>query len=127
MRHKDCIFAAEEDCPKDSIHLTCKECEEHRAYEIIERAIRDFTGMGESFEGLFELLKKLVDSDGQSVEIKIPAESILLINRVFASFLSSTPAEAESEKIYKRMLFRCFRIFVDEFESEEYKEKAYVH
>jgi len=127
MRHENCIFADEDDCPKEAIHLTCEECKQHKLYETIERAVRDFTGLGEAFTEVFELHKTLIDNNGKSVEIKIPDKSIFLINHVMATFLSRDPETTEEGKIYRRLIFYFFSILIDDFESDEYKVKSLLN
>jgi hypothetical protein len=121
MRHKECIFDSEDICPKNAIDLTCDDCIRNKSYEIINMAVKDFTGLGESFTTLFAMLKKIIDHDGKTVEITTPVSEIVSINRAMTTVLSKTPPDSESEKIYRRLMFYFFKIIAEEFESAEYE------
>ena len=127
MKHKDCIFVAEEDCPKEKINLTCADCAKHKTYETIEKAVRDFTGLGENYTEIFTLHKKLIDGHGTTVDIETPVESIFSVNRVMANLLSNNPCETHLDVMYRRLIFYFFKIIIDEFEEEEYNNEGYIH
>lgn len=127
MRHKNCIFVSEDDCPKNEIKITCEECFKNKYYEIIENATRDFVGLGESFTEIFQLHKQLIDADGGTVSIKTPVESIMLVNRVMATFLSATKAATEKEHVYQKLIVYFFGIVVDDYETIEDTKKDSVH
>jgi len=127
MRHKDCIFAVEEDCPKEVIGLTCADCEKNKSYEVIKKAIDDFTSLGESFTDLFVLCNNLLANNGTTVEIAMPLNSVHKINRVMTAFLSKDGMASEEDPVYRRLIFYFFGIVVDEFESEEYNNDRNLH
>lgn len=128
MRNKKiCVFADELDCPKEAIHLTCEECEKHKHYETIEKAVEDFISLGDSFTDLFQMLKTMQDNDSKKVTVDIPAESIYKINRVMTTFLSSREQFTEEETIYRRLIFYFFSIVIDEFNQEEYTEDTFLN
>jgi len=123
MRHDECIFAAEEDCPKEHIKLSCEDCGKFKYYESIKKAVDDFTAMGDAFTDMFVLCNNLIKGNGKTVEIDMPLESIHKINRVMTTFLSKNGAETSEDVVYKRLIFYFFGIVVDEFETEEYEYK----
>lgn len=127
MKNEECIFASEDDCPKDAIKITCEECIKNKHYETIEKATRDFIGLGESFTELFHLHKQLIDADSGTVSIKTPVESIMLVNRVMSTFLSATKAATEKEHVYQKLIVYFFGIVVDDYETIEDTKKDYLH
>jgi len=127
MRHEDCIFADEEDCPKDKIKITCSECLRDKSYETIERAVRDFTALGEAYTEIFVLLKKLIDHDGKTVSIVTPVDSAVVVNKVMTAILTKDPALTREDAVYRRLIFCFFGILVDQFNEEEYVEDTYLH
>lgn len=127
MRHEDCIFEKEEDCLKESIGITCNDCKEYRHHETIEKAIRDFGSLGESFEEVFTVFQKLLNNDGELVEIKTPAEHFLVVNRVMNSLLSTNENLTISRIMYRRLIFHLFGFLIDEFKETEYEENIQKH
>ncbi len=129
MKNENCIFAAEVDCPKDEIKLSCAECIENRYYDVIKQAVDDFASLGESFTDLFLFFNKLMKHSGKSSELEIPLDSTHKVNRVMTAFLSQKENEelAKEDVVYKRLIFYFFRILTDEYESKEYTETRYVN
>lgn len=127
MRHERCIFNAEEDCPMKLLGLSCEICDVNKLEVVIKQAVDDFTGLGESFEALFGMLKILFDSGGKPVELDVPHEKILSINRAMTALLSDSETVTEADICYKRLIFYFFKIIVDEFESEEYGATKFTH
>lgn len=127
MRHERCIFKAEEDCPMKLLGISCTICDTNNLEVVIKRAVDDYTGMGEAYEALFAMLKNLFDSNGKQVDVKVPHEEILLINRVMTTLLSEVDPQTQEAVCYRRLIFYFFKILVDEFESEEYGATKFVH
>lgn len=127
MRHERCIFLAEEDCPMHLLGLSCQVCDDDKLEVVIKQAVDDFVSMGENFEALFGMLKILMDNDGKPVDVKLPADEILSINRAMTTLLSDTEVKTEAEICYRRLIFYFFKILVDEFESEEYGATKFTH
>ena len=126
-KHKDCIFVAEEDCPKEKIDVNCKACEEHKYYETIDLAVHDFVSLGDAFTDLFKMSKQLIDHDGKTIDVVIPILAINIINRAMTALLTTRELETNNEIVYRRLIFYFFKIIVDEFEEEEYAEPDSVH
>jgi len=127
MRHERCIFNAEEDCPMKLLGLSCQVCDDNKLEVVVKQAVDDFVGMGENFEQLFAMLKTLMDSNGESVDVKRPADEILSINRAMTALLSDTEPQTQEAVCYRRLIFYFFKIIVDEFESEEYGATKFTH
>lgn len=127
MRHERCIFKEEEDCPMKLLGLSCEMCNINKLEVVIKQAVDDFTGLGESFEALFGMMKILFDSEGKPVELNVPYEKTLSINRAMTALLSENEAVTQEDICYKRLIFYFFKIIVDEFESEEYGVAKFVH
>lgn len=129
MKDENCIFAAEVDCPKDEIKISCPECIENRYYDVIKQAVDDFASLGESFTDMFLFCNKLMKHSGKTSELEIPLDSTHKINRVMTAFLSEKENEelAKGELVYRKLIFYFFRILIDEFESKEYTETRYVN
>jgi len=127
MKHENCIFLEEDLCPREEIELTCEKCLENKAYEVIEKAVRDFSGSGEAFQEIFDIFKQLMDNDGSSITIKTPVDSIFLINRFITAMLGTSIEISENEKLYRRIIFYLLRNLIDEFESEEYKKTTFIN
>lgn len=127
MRNKNiCVFVSEDDCPKEAVRLTCEECEKHKHYETITKAVEDFASLGESFTDLFAFCNKLVANNGTTAEVVIPVESIHKINRVMNAFLTAREDFTGDETMYRRLIFYFFDIVIDEFNEEEYIDN-YIH
>ena len=126
MKHNDCIFACEDDCPKHEINLTCDDCFKNKTYEVIEKAVRDFTGLGESYTKIFSLLKTLMDADGKTVKIETPVDASLSVNRVMTALLNKDP-EIGNSKVYQKLIFYFFRIIIDQYYEAEYDKNEYIH
>ena len=124
---KICVFAAEEDCPKEKIGLTCENCIKHKHYEVIENAVQDFVSLGESFTDLFLLCNKLFAENGKTVSLDVPVESLHKINRVMTALLTVKEDQTEYEVIYRRLIFYFFSIIVDEFIENEYTEDTLLN
>ena len=127
MKHKDCIFVAEDDCPKEHVQIDCIDCEKYKYHETIGRAVKDFTGLGESYTAIFELHKKLIDGHGKTIDIETPVEAIFEVNRVMSAYLSKDRPYDKNEILYRRLVNFFFKIIIDEFEDREYTESDYVH
>ena len=127
MRHSECIFAAEEDCPKLAVELTCEDCGKHKVYETIEQAIRDYTSLGEAFTEIFAMFKTLIDGNGTTVSIETPTESFFVANRVMTTLLSENDELSVNERYYRRLTFYFFSILIDEFKTEEYGIIKYLN
>jgi hypothetical protein len=124
MRHEECIFAAEEDCPKEVIGLNCKACGENKSYVQMKKAIDDFVALGDSFTEIFVFCSKLIQKEDK---VSMPIESIQKVNRVMTAFLRENKDSESADKIYTRLIFYFFSIVVDEFEEEEYHNEELVH
>lgn len=124
MRNKDiCIFASEDDCPKNAIRLTCEECEKHMRYKIIEKAVEDFTSLGESFTNMFVFWNKLCsERETKVLGVDAPIDSIIKINKVMSCLLTTREAFTEEETVYRRLIFYFFNIIIDEFNESEYTD-----
>lgn len=128
MKHENCIFVSEDDCPKDYIHITCEECFKKQYHEVINQAVNDFTGLGTSFTEIFGMFNILImTKDGASIKLNTPTSSMHSIGRVMTAILRSVPVISDNDKIYRRLMFYFFHIIIDEFEEEEYKENQYLH
>lgn len=129
LKHKECVFASVEDCPKDEIKISCSECIENRYYDVIEQAVNDFVSLDESFTDLFIFCSKLINYRGKISELEIPLDSTQKINRVITAFLSQKENEElqKVDVVYKRLIFYFFSILIEEFESKEYTETRYVN
>jgi len=127
MKPDECIFASTEDCPKEDIKLTCEECVKNKYYDTIFKATEDFVDMGKAFTDLFELFNSFNSKEKDPAPISIPSESIKKVHRVMTAFLSQNdPIEAEAT-VYRRLIYRYFKILVDEFEASEYADTALVN
>ena len=118
MKHENCIFVSEDDCPKDNIHITCEECFKNQYHEVINQAVKDFTGLGASFTEVFEVFRQLLDGDGKSIKLVTPVPSMHSIGRVMTAILRSSPVISANDKIYRRLMFYFFHIIIEEFEDE---------
>lgn len=128
MRNDEiCVFLSEVDCPKDSIHMTCEECEKNKFYEVIEKALNDFVSLGDSFTELFTLCNDLIKHNGTTVEVQIPTDSIHSVNRVMNALLSTVVSTSPQDIIYRRLIYHFFNIIIDEFKEEEYIEEDRLH
>jgi hypothetical protein len=128
MRHSDCIFVAEEDCPKERVCLNCDQCFKYKSYETIEGAVRDFTGLGEDTNNIFKIFQFMVENQGKSVEVVVPEKELLSVNRVMAALLASKKEDEHfNDQLYRRLIFCFFRIIIDEFEEKEYNKPSYIH
>ena len=128
MKHENCIFVSEDDCPKDKIHLTCEECFKNQYQEVINQAVKDFTGLGASFTEVFGMFNSLIlANDGKAIKLITPVQSMHSIGRVMTAILRSVPVISDNDKIYRRLMFYFFHVIIDEFEAEEYKENQYLH
>ena len=126
MKHENCIFVSEDDCPKDKIHLTCEECFKNQYQEVINQAVKDFTGLGASFTKVFEVFRQLIAGNGKTIALETPVQSMHSISRAITAIFGNT-SKIGNEKIYQRLMFYFFHIIIDEFEEEEYKENQYLH
>jgi len=124
MRHDECIFASEEDCPKEVINLNCRTCGKNKSYIHIKKAIDDFVALGDSFTELFVFCAKLMQKEDK---VSMPIESIQKVNRVMSAFLRENKDSETTDKVYTRTIFYFFSIIVDEFEEEEYHNGELVH
>ena len=127
MKHENCIFVSEEDCPKNAVGITCEQCFKNRYYDTINFAVKDFTGLGASFTDVFILFKQLIDGNGKTVKIETPVDSMFAINRVMTAILGIEHGTDERGNLYKRLMFYFFSIVIDEFNNAEYKENQYLH
>lgn len=110
MRHSRCIFVKEEDCPMLLLELSCQVCDDAKLEVVCKQAVEDFTSMGESFEVLFAMLKTLMDNLGTPVDIKLPADEILAVNRVMTALLSDTEQVTQEEVCYQRLIFYFLKL-----------------
>ena len=126
-KHKDCIFVAEDDCPKDNISINCKDCEEHKYHETIDQAIHGFVSLGDAFTEVFKMSQQLIEHEGKTVNVSIPVDAISVINRVMTALLTTRELDTNNEIVYRRLIFYFFKIIVAEFEEEEYSEPKLIN
>ena len=88
MRHKDCIFVREDDCPKEELRISCEVCEKHKYTEEIKRAVADYESLGEAFRAVFTTMNTLIKNDGGKVEVEVPVDSAHILNRVAVALLA---------------------------------------
>ena len=122
-----CVFVSEEDCPKEHISLSCKECIKNDYHKIIEEALSDFVSLGDSFTDIFLLCNELIANNGAKVKVEIPLESIHKVNRVVNALFSTKEKNEGKEIIYRRLIYYFFEIIIDEFKEKEYREKESLH
>ena len=128
MKHENCIFVSEDNCPKDHVHITSEECLKNQYHKVINQAVKDFTGLGAFFTEIFGMFNSLILADkGESIKLITPVQSMHSIGRVMTAILRSVPVISDNDKIYRRLMFYFFHIIIDEFEEEEYKENQYLH
>ena len=123
----NCIFSSEEDCPKDYVALTCEECLLNKYYLVIERALKDFVTLGDSFTAIFQLCEKMLNNHNKQIKVEVPVESINNANRVINALLGMDEALIGEEKLYRRLIFYFFEIIIDEFKENEYTEDGLKH
>lgn len=122
MRHENCIFMSESDCPLEQIKIDCETCKINNLTETIQNALEDYTQLGEAFTDVFNMFKKLIDNDGKTVAIETSIEHIFIINRVITTFLSDEEKTEQKDIVYQRLIFYFFKILIEEFENKEYEE-----
>lgn len=127
MKHKDCIFVSEDDCPLDTVGFSCKDCEQDNLTVTIKQAVDDYVALGESLEQILKLLKTLISNDGKTVTVSTPVEATHIINRVVTALLGITPLMDKDKIVYRRLIFYFFKILIAEFEEEEYTEPEELH
>ncbi len=127
MKHKDCIFVCEDDCPLDTVGFSCEDCEQNSLTVTIKQAVDDYVALGESFEQVLKLLKTLIANDGKTVAISTPVAATHIINRVITALLGTTPLMDKDKIVYRRLIFYFFKILIAEFEEEEYTEPEELH
>lgn len=123
MRHADCIFMSEDDCPKDNINITCEQCGKHKYYEDIELSARDFVALGDSFTALFNVCNDAFNDRKTGT----PMEHVVQAHRVMTSLLSKEDPSTEKKRVYRRLIFYYFSLIIDEFISQEYAEEPFKH
>lgn len=122
MRHENCIFMSESDCPLEQIKIDCETCKINNLTETIQNTLEDYTKLGEAFTDVFNMFKKLIDNDGKTITIETPIEHIFIINRVITAFLSDEEKTEQKDIVYQRLIFYFFKILIEEFENKEYVE-----
>ena len=126
-RHEDCIFLAEDDCPKDEVEILCADCKEHKYYNEIEQAINDFVSLGEVFTDLFKIFEQIRGFKGKAINLTLKEKTLPICQRVMTALLTTKEQFDANEIIYRRMIFYLFGIMIDEFKENEYNEDHFTH
>lgn len=127
MKKDECVFMSEDDCPKNSMGISCDRCIEIKFYEIVEKAIEDFISLGDSFTAIFEMCNRLMHYKDKPVVLDMPVVEINKVHRVMTALLVVKEPENEEELMYKRLIFHFFGLIIDEFKEREYTEDTYLN
>ena len=122
-----CIFASEDDCPLDSIEISCESCMENNYGATIKLAIEDYTQMGDNFTSIFEMFESLISNKEKVLELNAPVDNIQALARLVNALLGMSEETDLHKLVYRRLIFLFFRFMIEEFESVEYSDPESVH
>ena len=126
-KNEKCIFASEDDCPLESISISCAACMEHGYTEVIKQAIKDYTELGDNFNHVFNMLKTLFTDEEKVLELNVPLDSIQAVVRILNALLGSSEVTDNQKLVYRRLIFLFFSFLIEEFESLEYADPESLH
>jgi hypothetical protein len=127
MTEPDCFFEDKEDCPIRSTYTSCQDCVDRKYAETVKQAVEDYEALGESFSDVFQLFNKMISPSEKLVELLIPLDKIHIINRVIVALFNDNTERTAEEALYRRLIYYCFRVMIDEFEKEEYDINRITH